>query len=60
MSDLLVKFAILSDILSAFGLVRNDIPYGNIKLLNQYGKQLELSHKQIADGKYRKKIKGFL
>ena len=40
-------------------LVRNDIPYGNIKLLNQYGKQLELAHSDIKLGKYKKKIKGF-
>jgi len=41
-------------------LVRNDISYGNIKLLNQYWKMLEISYKQIADGKYRKIVKGFL
>lgn len=41
-------------------LVRNEIHYGNIKLINKQGKVLELSEKDIAGEKYIKKIKGFL
>lgn len=41
-------------------LVRNDIPIGNIKLINKYGKFLDIERKEIRSGIYRKKIKGFL
>ena len=41
-------------------LVRNNIPYGNIKLINKYGKILEISIKDIAGEKFIKTIKGFL
>lgn len=41
-------------------LLRNDIPYGNIILINKYGKTLELSKKEFRTGIYRKRIKGFL
>lgn len=41
-------------------LLRNEIPYGNILLINKYGKTLELSKKEFKTGIYRKRIKGFL
>lgn len=41
-------------------LLRNNIPYGNIILVNKYGKTLELSKKEFKTGIYRKRIKGFL
>lgn len=46
---------------SAVGyLLRNNLPCGNIKLVNKYGEILELSVKDIRGGKYKQKIKGFL
>ena len=41
-------------------LVRNNIPYGNVKLINKRGDLLEISKKEIRVGAYKKKIKGFL
>lgn len=41
-------------------LVRNNIPYGNIKLLNKYGDFIEITEKDIRFGAYKKKLKGFL
>lgn len=41
-------------------LLRNEISYGNIKLINKYGRMLELSYTDIRKGKYGKMIKGFL
>ena len=41
-------------------LVRNKIPYGNIKLLNKYGDYIEITEKDIRFGAYKKKLKGFL
>ena len=41
-------------------LLRNEIPYGNIVLLNKYGKVLIINHKEIKSGSYARKIKGFL
>lgn len=41
-------------------IVRNDIPYGNIKVINKYGKMLEITYQDIRFGRYAKKIKGFL
>lgn len=41
-------------------LVRNGILFGNIKLLNEYGKILEFTEKDLRYGAYKKKIKGFL
>lgn len=41
-------------------LLRNEIPYGNIILINKYGKTLELSKKEFKTGIYSKRIKGFL
>ena len=41
-------------------LVRNVKPIGNIKLLNEYGKMLEITSKELRYGAYKKKIKGFL
>ena len=41
-------------------LVRNNIPYGNIKVINKYGKNIEITSKEIRFGAYKKKIKGFL
>ena len=38
---------------------RNDLPYGNIKIINKYGKILEISTKDIRYNFYKKKIKGF-
>ena len=39
---------------------RNNIRYGNIILINQFGKYKNISFKDIAKGRYVKKIKGFL
>ena len=41
-------------------LVRNEIPYGNIKLINKHGNVLEITSMEIKKGKYKKMIKGFL
>ena len=41
-------------------LVRNNIPYGNIKVINKYGKNIEITLKEIRFGAYKKKLKGFL
>ena len=41
-------------------LLRNDISYGNIILLNTYGKVLELPRKELKTGIFKKTIKGFL
>lgn len=41
-------------------LVRNGIPYGNIKLINKYGDYKEIMYQDIRKGKYLKMIKGFL
>ena len=41
-------------------LVRNEVPIGNIKLINEYGKIMEIERKEMKSGIYRKKIKGFL
>lgn len=41
-------------------LVRNGIPYGNIKLINKHGKVVEITYQDIKRGKYTKMIKGFL
>lgn len=41
-------------------MVRNNIPYGNIVLMNKYGKTLTLTYKDIKSGKYIRKTKGFL
>lgn len=41
-------------------LLRNEISYGNIVLLNKYGKVLTITHKDIKNGRYHRKTKGFL
>ena len=41
-------------------LLRNDISYGNIILINAYGKVLELQRKELKTGIFKKTIKGFL
>ena len=41
-------------------LIRNKVRIGNLKLLNQYGKILELTSKDMRYGAYKKKVKGFL
>ena len=41
-------------------LLRNDISYGNIILLNTYGKVLELPRKELKTGIFKKTVKGFL
>ena len=41
-------------------LLRNDIPYGGILLINNYGRVIELSRKDLKTGVFRKRIKGFL
>jgi len=41
-------------------MVRNDISYGNIKIINKYGKTKELTYEDIKRGRYVKMIKGFL
>lgn len=41
-------------------LKRNGTRIGNIKLINRYGKYVELSMKDLQYGSYKKKIKGFL
>ena len=41
-------------------LTRKNFPCGNIKLINQYGDPLELTFTDFRNGRYLKKIKGFL
>lgn len=41
-------------------LKRKKFPCGNIKLINQYGDPIELTFTDIRNGRYLKKIKGFL
>ena len=41
-------------------LLRNGISYGNIILINAYGKVLELPRKEFKTGIFKKTIKGFL
>jgi len=41
-------------------LLRNEIPYGNIILMNKYGKTVELLKKDLKTGVYKKAIKGLL
>jgi hypothetical protein len=41
-------------------LLRNEIPHGNIILLNKYGKAVELLKKDLKTGVYKKAIKGLL
>lgn len=41
-------------------LKRKNFPCGNIKLINQYGDPLELTFTDIRNGRFLKKIKGFL
>lgn len=41
-------------------LLRNKIPYGNIVLMNKYGKARVITHKDIKNGSYVRKTKGFL
>lgn len=41
-------------------LLRNKIPYGNILLINKYGKVRAFTHKDIKSGEYMRKTKGFL
>ena len=41
-------------------LLRNGIPYGNLILINQYGKTLIINYKDIKSKRYIRKIKGFL
>ena len=41
-------------------LLRNEIPHGNIILMNKYGKLVELLKKDLKTGVYKKAIKGLL
>lgn len=41
-------------------LVRNEIPCGNILLINKYGKTIELLKKELKTGIFKKAVKGFL
>lgn len=41
-------------------MLRNEIPYGDIILMNKYGKVLTFSHRDIRNGSYSIKSKGFL
>ena len=41
-------------------LLRNEIPHGNIILMNRYGKTVELLKKDLKTGVYKKAIKGLL
>ena len=41
-------------------LLRNEIPYGNLILMNEYGKYVELEKRDIKTEIYRKKIRGLL
>ena len=41
-------------------LVRNEIPYGNILLINKYGKVRVITYKDIKSKGYIRKTKGFL
>ena len=45
---------------SAIGyLLRNDKPIGNLILINEYGKILEIDRIEIRSGLLNKKLKGF-
>lgn len=41
-------------------MIRNEISYGDIILINEYGKVKTISYKDISRGKYIRKTKGFL
>ena len=41
-------------------LLRNEIPYGDIILMNKYGNAVALTYKDIKTGKFARKAKGFL
>lgn len=41
-------------------ILRNEIPYGNLILMNKYGKLVELEKRDIKTGIFRKKIRGLL
>lgn len=41
-------------------ILRNETPYGDIVLINEYGKVLTITYKEIKSGKYARKTKGFL
>ena len=41
-------------------LLRNEVPPGNIILMNRYGKAVELLKKDIKTGVYKKAVKGLL
>ena len=41
-------------------LLRNNLPFGDIILLNKYGKKIQLSKKDFHTSIYKKRIKGFL
>ena len=41
-------------------LKRNEISYGDILLMNEYGKVIAITYKDIKSGKYIRKTKGFL
>ena len=41
-------------------LLRNEIHYGNIILINKYGKTCTISYRDIKSGTYIRKTKGFL
>lgn len=41
-------------------LLRNEIPHGNIILMNKYGKTVELLKKDLKTGVYKKAVKGLL
>ncbi|MBO7084242.1 MAG: hypothetical protein J6W30_10400 [Bacteroidales bacterium] len=41
-------------------LSRNNIPYGDILLLNKYGKMMTITYKDIKNKSYIKNAKGFL
>jgi hypothetical protein len=41
-------------------LKRNEVYYGNLILLNKYGRHIILTKNSLATGKYKKMIKGFL
>ncbi len=38
-------------------IVRNNIPYGNLKVINKYGDFVEITRKDIRFNNYKKKIK---
>ena len=40
--------------------IRNKHKMGDIKIINKYGKEMDIRAKDLYNGNYKKKIRGFL